>query len=77
VNVNLDLKVMIVLRKHVLMIVLDMENALREFVHVRMVGEEMIVLHVALVMDKDVVEMENVLRDNAIAILGGLVMAVI
>jgi len=77
VNVNLDLKDMIVLRKHVQAIVQDTENALKEFVHVKMVGEEMTVHHVAQVMDKDVVEMENALKDNVIAILGGLVMAVI
>lgn len=75
-SVLLDLKVMIVLKKHVQVIVLDTENVLMEFVLVKMVGEEVIVVHVVLVMDKDVVEMENVLMDNVIVILVGLVMVV-
>jgi len=77
VNVTLDLLDMIVLKKLVQMVALEMEIVLMVFVHVIMVGEEMIVPLVVLDMVKDVVEMENVLKDNAIVILGGLGMAVI
>jgi len=77
VNVMKDLKDMIVQKKLVHLIVQVMVNALKEFVHVKMVGEEMIVPHVVQDMVKDVVEMENVLKDNVIATLDGLVMDVI
>jgi len=77
VNVTLDLLDMIALKKLVQMVALEMEIVLMVFVHVKMVGEEMIVLLVVLDMVKDVVEMENVLKDNVIVILVGLVMVVI
>jgi hypothetical protein len=77
VNVMKDTKDMIVLKKHVQVIVLEMENALVVFVLVKMVGVDLIVLLVVLDMVKDVVEMENVLKDNATAIQDGQDMVVI
>jgi len=76
VNVMLDSMDMIVPRNHVQVIALETENASTEFALVIMVGVVMIVLLVALDMDKDVVETENVLKDNAIVTLVGLVMVV-
>jgi len=76
-NVILDLKDMIALRKHAQVIAQHTENALTEFAHAIMVGEEMIVHLDALDTDKDVVETENVLRVNVIVTLVGLVMVVI
>jgi len=77
VNVMQDLKDMIVLKKFVQMIALHMDYVLKEFARVLMVGEEVIVPHVVQVMDKDVVEMESVLKDNVIAIQDGQAMVVI
>jgi len=77
VNVMQDLKDMIALRKFVQMIALHMEIVLREFAHVPMVGEEVIVPHVVQVMVKDAVEMENVLKGNVIATQDGQAMVVI
>jgi len=77
VNAIKDSRDMIAQRKLVQMNALVMENALMEFALVKMVGVVLIVLHVAQDMVKDVVEMENVLKDNAIATQGGPDMLVI
>jgi hypothetical protein len=77
VNVMLDSVDMIVQQKLVQVIVQEMEIVSMEFVLVKMVGVVKIVPLVAQVTDKDVVEMENVLKDNVIVILDGLVMDVI
>jgi len=76
-NVTLDSLDMIAQKKHAQVIAQEMEIVSMESAHVIMVGVVMTVPLVALDTDKDVVETENVLKDNAIATLVGLDMVVI
>jgi hypothetical protein len=77
VNAMKASRVMIALREPAPMIAQDTESALVVFAHVRMDGVAMTVQLDAQDTVKDAVEMVNVLKDSATAILDGLVMDVI